>query len=374
MQVAADVVELDAARGGSPANGGLAQLGRTPRDAEPRVERVLVRRVGQRLERARGTPRSRSPARARCRSAAGRRRRADRDAVDGHADRRALALGHQRDDRAAAAAKRAQHRARVAAGAHDRELLARVAPAPRVAGDLAAEDVGDARRPARGRWLSSRPGGGAPRARARARRASRASVFGPIPGARRSLPAQRRRPQLVGGTHVERPRELQRPPRAQARGSARGRSGRARAHASSSASSAISPVVDELAQPRLDARADPAQLAHAPAPARARPRRRAHARTSPPHAGTRAPCTDWRRRAPAARQTRRGARRSARSPSTEALRIPRRSGRAGGCLMPPGMTPRVAAPPELRLCRQGLSPCAGRPRAARRRRVPGRRP
>ena len=156
-----------------------------------------------------------------------------------------------------------QHGARVGGGAHDRELLARVAPAPRVARDLAAEDVRDA--------AGQLAGVVEQQALARARLAphapsassSRASVFGPIPGARCSLPAS-----------------------AASRSSSAVRTSSARASSTDAAraQAQVPPEPDEvgreltlelgqlrdragldqLAQPRRDALADAAQLAHAP--------------------------------------------------------------------------------------------------------------
>ena len=67
----------------------------------------------------------------------------DRHALDGHADARPLALLDDRDDLRQLGEAR-EHRRGIGRRADDREPLAGVAPAARVAGRLAAERVRDA--------------------------------------------------------------------------------------------------------------------------------------------------------------------------------------------------------------------------------------
>ena len=70
--------------------------------------------------------------------------------------------------------------------------------------------------------------------------------------------------------------------------------------------------LDELAQPRLDPRADPAQLAHPPVAHELGDRERPRRGSSRPRGGRRGPCTGSPRRARAATRTRPGDRRSRR--------------------------------------------------------------
>ena len=174
--------------GGAPRERRLAQLRRAPGQAERRVHRALVGRVRERPERVHvgrraGRAQQRRP---------GRLRRGheqlDRHALDGDADRAALLPLDHRDDRAELGEAR-EHRRRVGGGAHHREVLGCVAPAP--------QRRPRARRRARRRSpctssrarlsVSARCGRG-PGGRASASR-SCASVFGPTPGTSRSRPA-----------------------------------------------------------------------------------------------------------------------------------------------------------------------------------------
>ena len=230
VQVAADVVELHQRRR-LAAERLLAQLRRTPGDAERPVDAGLVRRVRQRLERARRTPARPSRGRAPSRSAAARRRRARPPRPRPSPRRRAARSCSTTATIWGSAAKRAS----VAAGsgaAHDhRELLARVAPAPHVAGRLAVRGRPRCRATS-SRARSSRSA--APRARL-GLAGERLEQLAPRSSARspaRSAAARRPPPRAA-------PRACGRPARARSRSSAwhsgrdsgRGRRDRARARA-----------------------------------------------------------------------------------------------------------------------------------------------
>jgi hypothetical protein len=111
----------------------------------------------------------------------------DRHPLDRHADRAALGLLHDRDDLRQRGEAR-QHGRGIRGGADHREVLAGVAPAPHVAGRLAAE--ADRHAP------DQLPGAVEQQAALRSAGPSRASAssswasrLGPIPGTVRSRPA-----------------------------------------------------------------------------------------------------------------------------------------------------------------------------------------
>ena len=121
----------------------LAQLGRAERDAQGAVDGVLVRRVGKRLERGDVGGRA---GRAHERRAEPLRLggdELDRHALDRDADGAPLGPLDDGDDLRQAGEPLEQRR-RLVGRAHHREPLARVAPAPDVAGRLAAERGRDA--------------------------------------------------------------------------------------------------------------------------------------------------------------------------------------------------------------------------------------
>ena len=144
---------------------------------------------------------------------------------------------------------------------------------------------------------------------------SRASVFGPIPGTLRSRPVGRRRAKLVGRADAERPRELDRALRAEPQVAAEtDQVGRELALELCQLGDLAR--LDELAQPRLDPRADSAQLAHAPdLTSSATGDGGAADRLGGATVGARA-CTGSRRRARATPRTRPAGRRSRGCPRT----------------------------------------------------------
>ena len=300
--------------GGSPANGRLAQLGRHPRQAE-RARRPPARSARPAAARApRRTRASRSRARARCRSAPAARRRARSARPRPSADRAALATLHHRDD-LRQRGEAVEHRRRIGRRAHDREVLARVAPAARVAGRLAVRA-----RPRSPRTSSRARSSSSPARRPRAPRASasstRASVLGPTPGHRPQPP--RERPPRGTPPASARPAPARSPPTASCVSPRKrpspissGTSSR-----SSSRSSAISPVSTSSRSRASIAAPDPAQLAHLPGADElgdVGPRRA----SSRPHGGRRGPSTGSPRPARAASRTRRAGRRCAGCPRAE---------------------------------------------------------
>ena len=142
VQVAAHVVELEQERRRFVAMRTLAELGRAPRHVERRVHARLVGCTRQRLQcphvvgRA-GRTNERGPERL--------RRRNDEfhgHTFDGDADRAPLAAFDNRND----LRKRLEgieRRLRLVGDHDDGQVLARVLPAPRVAGDLSAQRLGD---------------------------------------------------------------------------------------------------------------------------------------------------------------------------------------------------------------------------------------
>ena len=292
--------------GGSPRNGssrssggtmGCPERGRpTPRRARPAAA------PAPRHTRARP-----SPARARSRSARPRRRRARAARPRPSLPRPPLAPLHHRDD-LRQRGEPVQHRMRVGGGTDHRQRLARVAPAPNVAGHLAPERGGHASdqlpravdgQPAPRR--AARPRGRAPRAAA-----PPSSARSPARSAAGRLPRPRAAPRRCGRRAPARAR-----PSAwrRARGSGPGPPGRATARAPAPRARR-SAGLHQLAQPRLDRAPDPSQLAHAPGAhqlVHGRGRRRG---SSPRRGGRREPCTGWRPRARAATRRPPGGRRS----------------------------------------------------------------
>ena len=187
MEVAADVVQLDERRR-LAAERLLAQLRRAPGQVERAVDRLLVGRVRQRLERRDVRRRAR---RAHERGPEPLRLggdQLDRHALDRHPDRAPLVLLDQRDDLGQRGEAR-QHGARIRRGADHRQQLAGVAPPPHVAGRLAVERGRDSSDQLPGAVQQEARAAAAARPRGRAPRGACASVFGPIPGTVRSRPA-----------------------------------------------------------------------------------------------------------------------------------------------------------------------------------------
>ena len=272
VEVAADVVELDQPRRRDvAAAAGLAQLGRPPRDAERAEDAFLVGRV---RERAQGVD---PGGRARALDEGGSEPlgrgddELDRDALDRQADHTALLGGQQRHDLRQLDEPR-EDGPRVGRGAHDREVLAVVAPAPRVPGHRRAERVRDGadefasaveQQPLPGPRLL-RAGERFEQARLRLR-----------PDAARGLQAAGERgvAQLARRPHVERTGELQRPLRGQPEVAAEADEVR-RELALELGELGDRARLDELTQLRLDARPDPAQLPDPPRAHEVRDRRR----------------------------------------------------------------------------------------------------
>ena len=257
--------------GGSPRNGSSRSSGGHQGRSERAVDRLLVGRVRQRLER---------------RDVRGRARRAhergpeplrlggdelDRHALDRHPHRAPLALLDHRDDLGQRGEAR-QHGARIRRGADDRQLLAGVAPPAHIAGRLAVERGRDAPDELPGA-VEQQP---APRPRlGLAGERLEQPRLGLRPDPRHGpQPARGRRlAKLVGGADAERPRELDRALRAEPEVAAEADEiGRELALELCQLGDLAR--LDELAQPRLDPRADPAQLAHPPRPHQLRDRDR----------------------------------------------------------------------------------------------------
>ena len=197
-----------------PARRRLAQLGRPPRDAE-RARRPPPRRArrgagrGRRRTRRRRWPDERGP------EPLGRGDdELDRDALDREADRAALARSSSATT-CGSAAKRVRTGRGSCRGAHDREVLAGVAPAPRVARPRSPPSPPRSPPSRSRRAVEQQPLPG-PRllARGRATRAAAPRCFGPTPGTSAGGRRARRRG-TRRGPHVERAGELQRALRAQ---------------------------------------------------------------------------------------------------------------------------------------------------------------
>ena len=300
------------ARGGSPRNGASRSSGGHHGMPSAAYTARLVGRVGQRLERRDVGRASRSRARARCRSAPARPTTSSTGTPSTVTPTRAASPCSI--TRRSAAARRS---ARARPPDRPRRTRPRAARTRRASGarrppGSPLERVRD-RADELPRAVEQQPRCG----RGSASRASASSSLrlGLRPDAGHvAQPARRRRrAELLRRAHAERPRDLDRALRASARGSGRGRRARARARARARQLGDLAGL-DELAQPRLDPRPDPAQLAH-PA-GRARAPRPAPARrgSSRPPGGTRAACTGSPRRARAASRTRPAGRRSRRCP------------------------------------------------------------
>jgi hypothetical protein len=262
MQVAADVGRRDQRRR-LAAERLLAQLRRAPREAERGVDGLLVERVRQRLERRHVRRRARRPHE---RGPEPLRRggdELDRHALDRHPDRAPLGLLQHRDD-PGQRGKARQHPRRIRRGADHRKLLAGVAPAPHVAGRLAADGARHA--------CDQLPGAVQQQAASRSRLAlARERVeqprlaLGPDPRHAPQPPGRRRLAQLAGRPHAERPRDLERAPRPEPEVAAEADElGRELALELREPGDLAG--LHELPQPARDPRADPAQLAHPPGP------------------------------------------------------------------------------------------------------------
>ena len=207
MQVAADVGLREQGRRRLAAERIFAQLRRAPGEAERGVDGRLVGRVRQRLERRHVRRRARRPHEG---GAEPRRLggdELDRDALDRHADRAPLGLLHDRDDLRQRGEAR-QHGRGIRRRADHGKVLAGVAPAPHVAGRLAAEG---------GRHASDQlPGVVEEQAPLRPRLALAGErveqlrlALGPDPRHGPQPPGGCRLAQLAGRLHAERPRDLQ---------------------------------------------------------------------------------------------------------------------------------------------------------------------
>ena len=292
---ARDTVSVGRSPHGRAAREGAA-AGRAPRTRRPRPRRsgsgssALHERVrAGRAEELRPEARRR------------RRDDLDRHAVDGDADGAVVLPLDHRDD-LGQRREPVEHGVRSVGRHDDREPLRRVAPAARVAGDLAAERVRDracerpgaVERAARAAAVAARP------------RASPArifsSVFGPIPGSERQASGLGCGAQLVDGADAEAATDLGHPRRPDADqppepDELRRQLGLELAQLGDLAG------LDQLAQAALDAGADAGELAHASAPDELGDRRRrrahqlgrasvgAHARTATPRRGRAAPRT-----------------------------------------------------------------------------------
>jgi hypothetical protein len=170
------------------------------------------------------------------------------------------------------AGEASQQLARSVRGAHDGEPLARVAPAPDVAGGRTAERRGDpADQIARAVQEESVP---RPRSRhlppgrlGRGHSAQRLPEprlgLRPHPEHFAQAPGRDGLAELVGGAHAERPRGLDRPLRPESEVAAQ--ADQVRRHLALELGELGDPArLDELAEPAIDARSDPAQLPRPP--------------------------------------------------------------------------------------------------------------
>ena len=262
VEVAADVVRLEEHRR-LVAERCLAQLRRTPGEAESVVDRRLVGRVRQRLERGDvggGAGGSQQGGAETLRLGG---HELDRRPVDRHAHGPATVLLDHGDDLRQLGEAR-QDGCRLRRGADHRELLGVVAPATHIAGRLAAERGRDASHElaaAREADPALRPLIGLARERVEELR------LGLRPDPRHGpQPAGRRRcAQLVCRVDVQCARDLDRAPRPEPEIATQSDETR-RELALELRELGDLARLDELAQPRLDAPADPAQLAHAARP------------------------------------------------------------------------------------------------------------
>ena len=195
----------------------------------------------------------------------------DRDALDRQPNHPALLCGQQRDD-LRQLDEPGEHGSRVGRGAHDGEVLAVVAPAPRVAGHRGAERVRDPSDQFAGAAdQESLPWPRLLRARERLEQAR----LGRGSDAARGLQAAGERgvAQLARRPHVECAGDLQRPLRGQPEVTAEADEVR-RELALELGQLGDRARLDELAQLRLDARPDPAQLPDPPGAHEVRDRQR----------------------------------------------------------------------------------------------------
>ena len=259
MQVAADLVELDERRR-LGAEGLLAQLGRAEGDAERAVDAFLVGRIGQRLERLDVLARAGRAQELRPEPPRLGDDELDRDALDRDARRPPLASLDDRDD-LRKLLELLEQRLRIETEADDGKLLVHVAPAPRIAGDLAADPLSDSLQQGAGSVQQQ----AAPRARPLLP-CERGDQLGlrlrPDPGHACEPSLCRGLPELLGGAHAESAPDLDRtlraetdePPEPDELG---------RDLALQLVELGDPPRLEELAEPRLDPRADAAQLADA---------------------------------------------------------------------------------------------------------------
>ena len=155
-----------------------------------RVDRLLVGRVRQRLERRDVRAASPSRARARSRTAPGSATTSSTGhALDRHARPRAAPSRSITATICGSAAKRASDGRRIRRGADDRQPLAGVAPAPHIAGRLAAERSRDASDELPRRGSAAARAAAAARPRVRAPRAAAPPSSARFPGTARSRPA-----------------------------------------------------------------------------------------------------------------------------------------------------------------------------------------
>ena len=246
--------------GGVAAKRRLAQLRRHPGQAERRVDAGLGRRRGQRLERSD------------VRRRAGRAHQLGAEALR----RRDHQIDRARPRRSTRAACRSPRRSAAARRSGRARARGRVPRTPRrAARTCRASGAGrrPARRPARPRWrprarapdrAAAAAACGATSARASAS-ITRASVLGPTPGTSRSRPRRDRRAELVRRAHAERPGDLERAPGRQPEEAAQADEP-GHEVALELAQLGDLPGLHQLAQPRLDPRADAPQPAHAAGP------------------------------------------------------------------------------------------------------------
>ena len=259
MKVAADVGQLDEARR-LVAEGRLAQLGRAPRHAERGVERHLVGRVRQRAERVDVRA---APGRANelgAEAARFGRDQLDRNALDGDADRAPVRALDDGDD-LWQALERVERGCRVGGRDDDRELRRRVDPAPRVARELAAERGSDVAEQAAG--LGQRQAASWLRLAALRQPVEHLPLGGRADPGHVVQPARERGcAELVRRAHVERGADLEHALRAEPDQPAE--ADQLRPQLALQLVELRDPAgLDELLEPRRDARPDPAQLAHA---------------------------------------------------------------------------------------------------------------
>ena len=192
VEVAADVHEVDERRG-LAAKRLFSELRRAPGDAQCAVDLGLVLAVGQRLQRLDvrgGAGGADQPGTGLLRR---RDEELDGDALDGDADRPPVFLLDERDD-LRQRLEAPDRLGRILCGRDDRELLAAVAEAPRVAGGLGAQGLRRSRSsaPARGSAAARAPAAGTGLARAPPGASPRSSARFPAPPASRPCDAASR--------------------------------------------------------------------------------------------------------------------------------------------------------------------------------------